>query len=289
MNPNSDDASLAFVVSGHHMSGLSRGHELPQLGAQRVGITATAAEYRFYALGTQPPKPALVHLPGHPGTASIEVEEWRLQVAGLGRLVAALASPQAIGRIRLVDGRSVHGFVVQAGALRDAVDITACGSWRRYLATSAAMSAATPADTTPGLPADTSSGAPGSGGGDPEVVQQVQAASAAYEQALTAHDLDRVAGWFWHSERVVRFGPRENLYGHAAIDAFRRAQPATLPPRAPQRCVINAFGRDFATCSIEDRRDGGARIGRTSQAWVRLPEGWRIVAAHVSVVPAEGP
>ena len=128
------------------MSGLPRAHELLQLGAQPVGITATTPDYRFFALATQPPKPALVHAPEQPNTASIEVEEWRLPLEGLARLVAGLAAPQAIGRIQLIDGRCVHGFVVQAGGLRGATDITASGSWQRHLAESSSQAQSGPVD-----------------------------------------------------------------------------------------------------------------------------------------------
>jgi hypothetical protein len=120
----------------------------------------------------------------------------------------------------------------------------------------------------------------------PEVVAEVQAAFERYEQALTGNDVDVLDELFWNSEFTLRYGATENLYGYTAIAAFRAARPVTGLARTVARTVITTFGRDFATANMEFERGGGAVRGRQSHTWVRFPDGWRIVAAHVSLLPA---
>ena len=120
---------------------------------------------------------------------------------------------------------------------------------------------------------------------DPATRAEVEAAFAAYERALVGNDVAALDGFFWHSERAIRYGVAENLYGHAAIAAFRASRPASGLARTLEATAITTFGTDFATASTLFRRDGAAgRVGRQMQSWARLPEGWRIVAAHVSVI-----
>ena len=123
---------------------------------------------------------------------------------------------------------------------------------------------------------------------DPQVLAEVQAAFAAYEQALMANDVPALDALFWASPQVLRYGVGETLYGQDEIAAFRRARPGGSPQRTLTRTVITTFGNDYATANTEFVREGSTRIGRQSHAWVRLPEGWRIVAAHVSMM-ADGP
>ena len=97
-------------------------------------------------------------------------------------------------------------------------------------------------------------------------------------------------GFFWRDPRALRYGAGENLYGHAAIAAFRAARLAAGLARSLDRTVVTTFGTDFATASTLFRRDGApGRVGRQTQSWVRMPEGWRIVAAHVSVIDDPDP
>jgi hypothetical protein len=119
---------------------------------------------------------------------------------------------------------------------------------------------------------------------DPAVVAEVTAAFDGYEHALVTNDVATLDAYFWVAPQTVRYGGNEMLYGHAAIAAFRAARPATGLARTITRRVITTFGRDHATASIEFVRDDPARVGRQMQTWVRMPEGWRVVAAHVSVV-----
>ena len=115
----------------------------------------------------------------------------------------------------------------------------------------------------------------------PEIVAEVTAAFMRYEEALNANDVKVLNELFRDAPYTLRYGLAEELYGHAQIAAFRGAR---TPPgrRAISNTVITTFGRDFATASTEFRRPGQARLGRQQQSWVRFPEGWRIVAAHVS-------
>ena len=120
----------------------------------------------------------------------------------------------------------------------------------------------------------------------PQVVAEVTAAFERYETALMANDVETLNELFWDSPHTLRYGVWENLYGHAAIAAYRRGVPGGAPQRSNGRTVITTYGSDFATVNREFQRANGGGPGRQSQSWVRLPEGWRIVAAHVSVKPA---
>ena len=115
------------------------------------------------------------------------------------------------------------------------------------------------------------------------MLAEVTAVFQAYEMALAANDIRALDWLFWASPHTVRYGVGENLYGEDEIMAFRKSRLGGSPQRVLGRTVITTFGRDFATANAEFQREGGdGRIGRQSHAWARLPEGWRIVAAHVS-------
>lgn len=107
-------------------------------------------------------------------------------------------------------------------------------------------------------------------------------ASEEYETALVENDVLTLETLFWISPHVVRFGATENLFGADEISAFRAARPSSGLSRRVTRKVITTFGTDFGTTSIQFTRDSDPRVGRQMQSWVRLEEGWRIVAAHVS-------
>jgi hypothetical protein len=121
----------------------------------------------------------------------------------------------------------------------------------------------------------------------PEVVAEVTAAVEQYEQALSTNDVERLNEWFWKSPLAVRFGIGENLYGHDAIAAFRSARKPGNLRRLDTRAVITTFGRDWAAVSVAFEQGDPPRAGRMSQSWARMAEGWRIVAAHVSFLPAK--
>jgi hypothetical protein len=118
----------------------------------------------------------------------------------------------------------------------------------------------------------------------PDVLADVRAQFERYEQALVGNDVAVLGELFWNSPHTLRYGAGENLYGFDAIATFRAARPAAGLQRVVLRTVITTFGRDYATANIEFRRVGSTGIGRQSQTWVRMPEGWRVVAAHVSQI-----
>ncbi|NYZ11346.1 oxalurate catabolism protein HpxZ [Azospirillum sp. RWY-5-1] len=118
----------------------------------------------------------------------------------------------------------------------------------------------------------------------PEVVAEVTTAFARYEQALVTNDVAVLDALFWDSPHTLRFGATENLYGYAAIQAFRAGRSAAGLAREIFNTVITTYGRDMATANTEFRRAGNPRTGRQSQTWMRTPEGWRVVAAHVSLI-----
>jgi hypothetical protein len=120
----------------------------------------------------------------------------------------------------------------------------------------------------------------------PEVLAEVTAVFARYEAALVGNDVAVLDELFWDSPCTVRYGTGENLLGYAAIRAFRAARPSTGLTRLLANTVITSYGRDTATAMTEFRREGSARLGRQSQTWVRMAAGWRVVAAHVSLMDA---
>jgi Protein of unknown function (DUF3225) len=120
----------------------------------------------------------------------------------------------------------------------------------------------------------------------PEVLAEVQAVFARYEDALVNNRLDVLDELFWASPHTVRYGIGENLVGIDAIRAFRAARSSAGLARTLAHTVITTHGADLATAMTEFRRAGSERVGRQSQTWVRTPEGWRVVAAHVSLMGA---
>jgi hypothetical protein len=123
----------------------------------------------------------------------------------------------------------------------------------------------------------------------PEILHEVSAAFARYEDALVNNRVEVLDELFWTNPLTVRYGAAENLYGIDEIRAFRQARPSAGLARTLRRTVITTYGRDFAVASTLFRRVGGNKLGRQQQSWVRFPEGWRIVAAHVSTIDEPSP
>lgn len=119
----------------------------------------------------------------------------------------------------------------------------------------------------------------------PEVKAEVEAAFARYEAALVANDVETLEALFHDDGRTIRYGGGENLYGMEAIRAFRRARSPVGLARRLDRTVITTYGRDFAVAStLFHRESAKGQVGRQQQSWVRFPQGWRVVAAHVSLI-----
>ena len=118
----------------------------------------------------------------------------------------------------------------------------------------------------------------------PMIVAEVTDAFYRYEQALISNDIAVLDALFWHDERTVRLGAGENLYGIDEIRAFRDARSSAGLDRTLRNTVITTFGEDYAVCSTEFTREGSEKTGRQQQTWVKLPCGWRIVAAQVSIM-----
>ena len=126
---------------------------------------------------------------------------------------------------------------------------------------------------------------------DPATIAELQALYPRYEEALIHNDVETLTAMFWNSPHAIRFGVGENLYGTDEIEAFRKSRPAVNLARRTIRLEIVSFGTDYASITLEFERDTptGITRGRQSQVWVRMPEGWRIVSAHVSTLPAPKP
>jgi len=121
---------------------------------------------------------------------------------------------------------------------------------------------------------------------DAETVRELRELYPAYEKALVENDVETLTAMFWASEYVMRFGAGENLYGMDEIEAFRKARPSVGLARTVTRLEVVTFGKDFGSVTLEFERKAGEKVvrGRQSQVWVRFEMGWRIVAAHVSLL-----
>ena len=120
---------------------------------------------------------------------------------------------------------------------------------------------------------------------DPEVHEEMTAVFVRYEQALVSNDVAVLDELFWQSEHTIRYGGGENLHGAAEILAFRTARPSAGLERTLSRTVITTYGSNYATAStLFSRASAPGKTGRQMQTWVRMADGWRVVAAHVSVI-----
>ena len=121
---------------------------------------------------------------------------------------------------------------------------------------------------------------------DPATIAELRELYPLYEAALVNNDVETLTQMFWASPHAIRLGAGENLYGVDEIEAFRKSRPSVNLARRMVRLEIVTFGKDYGSITLEFERDaaGGVVRGRQSQVWVRLPEGWRIVSAHVSVL-----
>jgi hypothetical protein len=119
----------------------------------------------------------------------------------------------------------------------------------------------------------------------PDVLAEVTAQFARYEQALVANDVAVLNELFHRDGRTLRYGIAENLYGYDEVTAFRAARSPVGLMRRTARTIITSYGRDSAVASTLFYRDTApGKVGRQMQTWIRFPEGWRIVAAHVSII-----
>jgi Protein of unknown function (DUF3225) len=119
----------------------------------------------------------------------------------------------------------------------------------------------------------------------PDVVAEVTAQFERYEKALVSNDVAALDELFRDDARTLRYGIGENLYGHGAITAFRAARSPVGLMRKTEKTVITTYGSDAAVASTLFYRDTApGKVGRQMQTWVRFPEGWKIVAAHVSII-----
>ena len=119
----------------------------------------------------------------------------------------------------------------------------------------------------------------------PQVLLEVTEAFQRYERALIENDVEALDALFWNSPHTLRFGIAENLYGYDAIAAFRNSRPPINLQRRLENTVITSYGWDLATANTEFQRIGSTVTGRQSHVWLRTEAGWRIAAAHVSLMP----
>lgn len=119
----------------------------------------------------------------------------------------------------------------------------------------------------------------------PDVVAEVKAAYDRYNNAVNSGTIRVLNDTFWNDARTIRYGQAENLYGYKEIEGFRATARRLDPPRTLSKTVVTTYGRDFAVAStLTYRANQPGKVGRQMQTWVRFPEGWRVVAAHVSTI-----
>jgi hypothetical protein len=119
----------------------------------------------------------------------------------------------------------------------------------------------------------------------PDVLAEVTAQFERYEKALVSNDVAVLDELFRPDKRTLRYGVGENLYGHHEIKAFRAARSPVGLGRTTAKTLITTYGRDTAVASTLFYRESlSGKVGRQMQTWIRFPEGWRIVAAHVSII-----
>ena len=122
----------------------------------------------------------------------------------------------------------------------------------------------------------------------PEVVAQVRELFERYEKALVDKNVDVLDDTFWRSPHTIRWAHNEHGYGFDAIHAYRvRRPPGPGTKESRRRLEILTLGRDFATVNLEYKVRGKDEIGRQTQTWVRFPEGWKVINAHVSTINAD--
>ena len=120
---------------------------------------------------------------------------------------------------------------------------------------------------------------------EPDVVAEVKAAYDRYNDAVNSGNIAVLNSTFRDDSRTIRYGQAENLYGYKEIAGFRAAARPLDPPRTLSKTVITTYGRDFAVAStLTYRANQPGKVGRQMQTWVRFPEGWHVVAAHVSTI-----
>jgi hypothetical protein len=123
----------------------------------------------------------------------------------------------------------------------------------------------------------------------PDVLAEVTETFERYERALVANDVETLDALFWPSPHTLRYGAGENLYGYDEIAAFRATRSPAGLARTLERTVITSYGRDFATANTLFRRNSLlGKVGRQSQTWMRTTDGWKVVAAHVSIIEDPG-
>jgi hypothetical protein len=119
---------------------------------------------------------------------------------------------------------------------------------------------------------------------DQKIVAEVTEAFERYERALVSNDVAVLDEMFWHDPNTIRYGVGENLYGYDAIRAFRAARPPINLKRKLDKTQVTTYGSDFATVNTLFVRDGSVKLGRQSQTWIRTGDGWKVAAAHVSLI-----
>lgn len=119
---------------------------------------------------------------------------------------------------------------------------------------------------------------------DAKIVAEVTSAFQRYEKALVSNDVAVLDELFWDDPNTIRYGVTENLYGYAAIKAFRAARSPINLARKLEQTQITTFGDDFATVNTLFVREGSTKTGRQSQTWLRTGGGWKVVCAHVSLI-----
>jgi hypothetical protein len=120
-----------------------------------------------------------------------------------------------------------------------------------------------------------------------EIVQEVTRVFLDYEGALMRNDVQALNEFFWDHGAVTRYGIADKQLGHSALVAYRKTVPPPDFKRSLHDVRITAFGPDVAVAMCEFKRTDTTLHGFQTQTWVRMARGWKIVSAHVSMVPLD--
>jgi hypothetical protein len=124
---------IKVAVCGAHMHGLSLNPQLTALGGEFVSASHTSPDYQLFVLNAfTPARPGLLRVleNGH----AIALEIWQLPIENYGKFVAGVPSPLGFGTLTLTDGSQLQGFMCEAYATEDAINISHLGGWRNFLA-----------------------------------------------------------------------------------------------------------------------------------------------------------
>lgn len=119
----------------------------------------------------------------------------------------------------------------------------------------------------------------------PEVVAEITKIFHEYEHALMTNEVEKLNQYFWQDERVTRYGIGDRQWGIKELIAYRQSIPAPDFTRTLENLRVITFDQSTAICQVEFVRSDTTLRGFQTQTWLKIDGIWRIVSAHVSMIP----